>query len=325
MSLRAAIIGPGRSNQGTGPYIARTLSQNGVEIIGLLSSGIESANAASKDLQANYSINARAYSSLDELLENDSINILVISSPIASHLHYLQAGLDANCHIFCEKPLWWPSKQVKSDEDVINLTEKTTKLVKRFREQNLILQLNTQWPYTLPTYYEIYPATEKYKTKDIENFDMWFSPQSMDEQMIIDAAPHLLSMLYAIVGAGRIENITPIHGENAEQELTIIFDFLHAFGEIQVSLNLQASETTPKPAAYAINGNRVDRHVELSNYLISLCALNKQVPIVDPLVCSIRNFISTIHSKSAPDETALIDGISHLGQIYQAVVTTTHT
>jgi len=322
MTLRAAIIGPGRSQQGTGPYIARTLSQNGVEIVALLSSSLNSAKAAAQDLLEKYSINAEAYSSLDELLENNEINILVISSPISTHQNYLHAALQANCHVFCEKPLWWPSNEVKNDKDIIRLTEETTALVKGFREQNLILQLNTQWPFTLPTYYEMYPAAEKDQTKDIENFDMWLAPQSMDKSMIIDAAPHLLSMLYAIVGAGRIENIQSSPGKIVEKELSIKFDYLHAFGKIHVSLNLNASDAFPKPAAYAINGKRVDRHVEVSNYLISLCASNKQAPIVDPLVCSIRNFISTIHSKSSPDETSLIDGMAHLAQIYQTVTTT---
>ncbi len=322
MTLHAAIIGPGRSNQGTGPYIARTLNQNGVEIAGLLSSSLNSAKAAAQDLLERYSINAEVYSSLDELLGNDAINTLVISSPINSHEAYLQAAIEANCHVFCEKPLWWPNNNVANDIDVTSLIEKTTTLVKRFREQNLVLQLNTQWPFTLPTYYEIFPAAEKYQTKEIKNFAMWLAPQSIDKDMIIDAGPHLLSMLYAIVGAGRIENIQSLTGVAAGKELAIEFDYLHAFGETQVSLNLHASDAFPKPAAYAINDNRVDRHVDVSNYLISLCALNKQVPIVDPLVCSIRNFISTIHSKSSPDETSLIDGMSHLAQIYQAVTTT---
>lgn len=321
MSLSAAIIGPGRSNQGTGPYIARILDQQGIEIVGLLSSSMDSATAAANSLQTNCAISCKAYSCLDELLKNNSIDILVISSPIASHFKYLEAGLEANCHIFCEKPLWWPSKIV-SNEDVLSLADKTTQLIKSFQQQGLIVQLNTQWPFTLPTYYEIYPAAEKYNTADIESFAMWLSPQSMGEYMIIDAAPHLLSMLYAIVGAGRIENIRSTSTQTAIKELTIEFDYIHAFGETSVSLYLQSSDAITKPAAYAINGNRVDRHVETSNYLISLCSLNKQVPIVDPLVCSIRNFISTIHSKSSPDETALIDGMSHLAQIYQTVTTT---
>ena len=75
----------------------------------------------------------------------------------------------------------------------------------------------------------------------------------------------------------------------------------------------------PKPAAYAINGKRVDRHVELANYLISLRTFDKQLPVVDPLVCSVKNFLGSIYSKSSLDETALIDGMTHLAQIYQAI------
>ena len=102
--------------------------------------------------------------------------------------------------------------------------------------------------------------------------------------------------------------------------IAITFDYLHAMGDTMVSINLNSSDALPKPAAYAINGKRVDRHVELSNYLISLQTSEIQVPVMDPLECSIKNFICSIYSKASSDETTLIDGMSHLAQIYQAVI-----
>ena len=93
-------------------------------------------------------------------------------------------------------------------------------------------------------------------------------------------------------------------------------------GDTRVSISLVASDTFPKPAAYAVNGLRVDRHVELPDYLISLRTTDNQLPVVDPLECSIKNFISTIHSKASSDEVAIIDGMTHLAQIYQEVTQT---
>ena len=122
------------------------------------------------------------------------------------------------------------------------------------------------------------------------------------------------------VGNGKINNIeSNYHETNDDQDLQIDFDYLYALGDTRVSILLTSSNTFPKPAAYAINGQRADRHVELPNYLISLRSAEHQLPVEDPLVCSIKNFISTIHSKASSDEVALIDGITHLAQIYQVV------
>ena len=320
MSLNAAIIGPGRSNQGTGPYIAKTFHELGVTIRGVVSSSLESATTGAKDLLKNHAINCPAYSSLHELLKNNPVDIIAICSPSLAHRQYLQLGIQAGCHIFCEKPLWWPASDVATEWDVRQITAQTTKFVTLCKNKNLVLQLNTQWPFTLPAYYEIFPPTEK-AWPTIETFSMWLTPQNTNKEMIVDAAPHLLSMLYAMVGAGRIEKIetTCKKDDGAYRSMEIEFNYLHASGETRVSLALAPSDVMPKPAAYAINNQPVNRHVEISNYLISLQTSAVQNPIADPLVCSIKNFLSAIHTKSSPDEVALIDGMTHLAQIYRTI------
>ena len=320
MSLNVAVIGPGRSKQGTGPYIARTFHEQGACISGMTSSSLESATNAVKELKTEFGIATHAYTNLHELLEKKPIDIIAICSPSASHHQYLKVAVKAGCHIFCEKPLWWPSTGIKTETDIQHITTETTQLVDLCKTQNAVLQLNTQWPFTLPTYYEIFPEGNQ-TTEPIESFAMWLSPQSADRTMIIDAVPHLLSMLYALVGAGRIQNIESNYlSIKSNDEINIEFDYLHATGDTKVSLSLISTATMPKPAAYAINGKRVDRHVEPTNYLLSLHSSDKQLPMVDPLECSIKNFLSSIHSKSSLDETALIDSMTHLAQIYQAVI-----
>lgn len=319
MPLSAAIIGPGRSKQGTGPYIARTFQELGVKISGVVSSSLASALSSTKQLKNDYAIDCPPYASLDELLKNQATDIVAICSPSGSHHPYLYTAITAGCHIFCEKPFWWPTEAVKTPTDVQNIIAETTKLVALSKAQNVVLQLNTQWPFTLPTYYEIFPQQDQI-LRPIETFEMWLSPQSSDKTMIIDAAPHLLSMLYALVGSGRIQNIkSNFQAAQLNKEIKFEFDYLHAFGDTKVALILCSSKTGPKPAAYAINHRRVDRHIELTNYLLSLHSVDKQLPVADPLVCSIKNFLSSIHAKASPDEVALIDGMSHLAQIYQAV------
>lgn len=47
----------------------------------------------------------RNFETLDQLLEETRPDILSIATPPAHHLDIARAGLEAGCHIFCEKPL----------------------------------------------------------------------------------------------------------------------------------------------------------------------------------------------------------------------------
>ena len=320
MTLNVAIIGPGRSKQGTGPYIANQFQKNGAEITALISSTLQSAKTSAEYLKSNFGIDCQVYANLDEALNKDTIDVVVISPPLQFHRQYLKSAIQAGCHIFCEKPLWWPELDITDEINVQTIQDETAEIVKLCNLHNVILQLNTQWPFTLPAYYEIYPQLKAH-AETINSFSMWLSPQSTDHTMIIDSTPHLLSMLYAIAGSGRIQNVESNYKSNKTiQKLEINFDYLHATGDIKVNFTLAPTKSVPKPAAYAINNNRVDRHVELGNYLISLCSSDNQLTIVDPLVCSVRNFLSSIYSKVSSDDAAITDGMEHLAQIYQVII-----
>lgn len=314
-----AVVGPARSLQGTGPYITRAFHQLGCNIRAVVSSSLQSTTAAADHLQKEYGISCRAFAGIEELLEDVPVDIVAICSPPTTHHQYLEAALDAGCHIFCEKPLWWPEQGVRTPECARDLVNETLHLVQRARKGNVNLQLNTQWVYTLPGFYTLHPQQSP-ASQSIETFSMWLSPQSTGKQMIIDGVPHALSMLYAIFGAGRIQELRyDSPGDNPDQDLHILFDYLHATGDCTVSLGLSSTDVLPKPAAYALNQQRVDRHVELPDYLISLRSSGKQVPIVDPLMCSVKNFLGSIYSGCGVDETALVDGMEHLSQVYLAI------
>ncbi len=319
MPFKIAVVGPARSRQGTGPYVARAFHQLGCDIRAVISSSLSSATRAATHLEKGYDISCRAFAGMEEALKAVPIDIVAICSPPSTHYRYLEAATNAGCHVFCEKPLWWPDEEMQTARCAQRLGNDTLHLVKRARKNNLTLQLNTQWVFTLPGFYALHPQPNP-GPQTIETFSMWLSPQSTGKDMIIDAVPHALSMLYALFGAGRIQDVRCDSPSNdPDRDLQIVFDYLHATGDCTVSLGLNSTDAQPKPAAYAINQQRVDRHVELPDYLISLRSSDKQVPIVDPLMCSVKNFLGSIYSGCGVDETALIDGMEHLVQIYQAI------
>ena len=45
-----------------------------------------------------------AFGSLDELLENGSLDVLVVATPPNSHAELCLRALDAGAHVLCEKP-----------------------------------------------------------------------------------------------------------------------------------------------------------------------------------------------------------------------------
>ena len=198
---------------------------------------------------------------------------------------------------------------MRTPECAQRLSNDVLRLVERARESNITLQLNTQWVFTLPGFYTLYPQQNP-DPRTIKTFSMWLSPQSTGKDMIIDAAPHALSMLYALFGAGRIEDIRcDSPSDEPGRDLQIVFDYLHATGDCTVSLGLNSTDVLPKPAAYAINQQRADRHVELPDYLISLRSSDKQVPIVDPLMCSVKTFgLYTFRMQCRRDCTDRRDG-----------------
>ena len=319
MPFNIAVVGPGRSRQGTGPYIARAFHQLGCKICAVVSSSLSSAVDSAAHLEQHYGIKCRPFSSIEEVLEAIPIDVVVICSPPTTHYHYLKTAVETGCHVFCEKPFWWPEGGIQTPESLQRISDDTLHLAQQANKNNIILQLNTQWMFTLPGYYALYPQQTR-TAGAVETFSMWLSPQSMGKDMIIDAAPHLLSMLYALLGAGRIQDLChDSPSNNPDQDLQLTFNYLHAGSDCEVRLTLNSTDVLPKPAAYAINRLRVDRHVELPDYLISLRAPDKQLPIVDPLVSSAKNFLGSIHSGCSSDETALIDGMAHLSQIYQAI------
>ena len=218
-----------------------------------------------------------------------------------------------------KKPFWWPEGGIQTPESLQRVSDDTLHLVQQANKNNIILQLNTQWVFTLPGYYALYPQQTR-AAGAVETFSMWLSPQSMGKDMIIDAAPHLLSMLYALLGAGRIQDLChDSPSNNPDQDLRIAFNYLHAGSDCEVRLILNSDRCLPNRGLCEFNRPHRQQAVRLPDYLIIIAGTYKQLPIVDPLVSSAKNFLGSIHSGCSSDETALIDGMAHLSQIYQAI------
>src|SRR5579884_2990954 len=92
----AAVIGGGF----IGPVHVEALRRIGVEVVGLLGSSPDRAEATARRLGIG-----RVYRDLDELLADDRAGVVHVASPNAHHFEQARRLLESGRHVICEKPL----------------------------------------------------------------------------------------------------------------------------------------------------------------------------------------------------------------------------
>ncbi len=311
MAYNICIIGAARRVQGTGPFIARYFAHLGHPITGIVGTSETSAREAQLSLLNTYDINTQAYTSFESLCADHNPDIVVISSPADTHLSYLIKALSAGCHVFCEKPLWWPEVKAKP----VNRKEylgQIDQVIELAQDNQRLLHLNTQWPYTLKDFNRLYPNAMV--NQPLQSLAMHLSPQSDGVNMLIDGASHGLSMLYQLAGKGDIDSVRMTKETG---RLLVQFDFHHTYGTTRTSLGFTRSNETPKAASYQINGCLVKRLITLPGYQIKLQSDQQTIAIQDPLGLSIDDFLAGVDAELKTDELALKQGASHLYQLIE--------
>ena len=95
-SIGAAVIGTGF----IGTVHVEALRRIGVNVLGVLGSTAERGAARAEALGV-----PKAYASLDDLLADDRVQVVHVTSPNDLHLSQTEAALRAGKHVVCEKPL----------------------------------------------------------------------------------------------------------------------------------------------------------------------------------------------------------------------------
>lgn len=95
-SFNVAIVGTGFM----GPSHTEALRRLGINVAGILGSSAEKSQAAATDLGI-----LKAYATYDELLADDQIHAVHITSPNRYHFEQASQALKAGKHVHCEKPL----------------------------------------------------------------------------------------------------------------------------------------------------------------------------------------------------------------------------
>ncbi len=296
---RIALVGARRVRQGLGPFVARDLQAEGVEVRGVLGSSADSAADAARELAQRFGVEARPYASLEALLAKETIDALAILSPPETHERYLTAALEAGLHVLCEKPLVWGGP---------GFARRGLALVEGFRAGGLLLAENCQWPEVLGAYRALHPDG---RGRPPGRFAMLLAPAERGVDALRDSLSHPLSLLQVLCPDpdARVEGIRFERAGPAAGTLRVRFDFRAGTALVRCTVDLLADAQVPRPAALEIDGRRAERRIHLPDYRMELADGGRAVPLPDPLSRHLAVFAASLRATlagAAPPDPAPI-------------------
>jgi predicted dehydrogenase len=112
-NLKAAVVGTGFM----GTTHAEALHRLGIDVVGILGSSPSKSHSAAEEERI-----PKGYETYDDLLADEEVQVVHITTP--NHLHFAQAkaALEAGKHVLCEKPLAMTSEET---EALVTLIENT--------------------------------------------------------------------------------------------------------------------------------------------------------------------------------------------------------
>jgi len=284
--IRVLIVGAGRNRNGIGEYIGKYLHRNKAQVVAVLGTTQETSLRAASALE-RYGITSIPYSNFDEGVDRERPDALVIASPASTHYDYLARGLESGLHIFCEKPFIWSVAG--------NLEKAVSHVLDRAREKQLVLAMNSQLPFALNDYEKLCGKVER---RESNRFYAAMSPFASGAEMIPDAMPHVLSLLYAVFGEGKVRNVR--FESTTPRNMKIEFQFVGPSRICDTQVELTSQEKQPRHFRFGWNGKVVSRSVDLANYDIYFNHEGQRLKIQDPLEASVINFIEAVERKVEP-------------------------
>ncbi len=291
--MKVSILGPGRNRSGIGEYIGKYFHRNGAEVTCVLGRTAETTQKASLNLE-KHQIKSNPYTDFYEMMEKERPNTVVIASPSSTHHDYLVKCVGLGLNIFCEKPFVTPGLD--------DMKGRVEEILKKAKEKRLTVAMNSQWPFALKYYKKI---CGEIGIKKSNRFCITLSPSTSGREMISEAVPHALSLLYAALGEGEIGSLK--FDSPKEEEMTIKFKYLFGRKGCEVLIKLVKKEEQPREFQFGFNDKIVKRSLNLKNYDIYFNYGKRKWKIPDPLNLSVRDFIKAVEKGGEP-----LIGSSHI-------------
>ena len=284
--MEISIIGAGRTRSGIGEYIGKYFHKYGGKVTSVLGTTDKTSLQSSLALR-KYGIEAHPYIDFNEMVKIEKPDAAVIASPSSTHYEYLLKCIDSGLHIFCEKPFIW--------NDAMDPRKMVEGIFGKACEKKLTIAMNSQWPFSV----ELYEAIcGKIVIQKSNTFFIGMSPPLPGREMIRESVPHALSLLYCLLGIGRIEDLN--FETNGEREMSIRFGYQSETQACDVFIQLRFQETPPRPFSFGLNDRIVFRSLDLENYEIFFNFGGRKMRIIDPLELSVKNFMEAVEKGEEP-------------------------
>lgn len=312
--LTVAVIGARRVRQGTGPYLALQAARAGAQVAGVLGTRATTARKA-VDWLAEQGLETTAYVDHERMLDELQPDLLIIASPLGTHRAWLQAALDSETHVYCEKPLVSAPAAVALD------------FLERFAAANLLIAENCQWPEVLPTYRKLHPD---FDLSTATRFRMLMAPPMRGLARWHEVLSHPLSLIQeAAPGPADLEDIVFHEPSPDVIDTRLSFTYRTLDRAVACEIMLEDMERFPRPAEFAFDDHLCRRVVREEDYAISFVdgRGNPPVPCPDPQESALRRFLHRVLANrtdmAAPLDESLVRRqflLEHLLETYRESV-----
>ena len=219
--LRVAVAGA----NGIGKHHAKWFDQAGAQVVGFLGSNEQSITATSQVLREVFPFSGRGYWDLDQMLAEETPDILDVCLPNEAHFDCVQRALKQGCHVLCEKPMVWDPQGASQAQ--------AQTLVDLARRCDRHLGICTQYAAATPQYLQLYESARG-SLANIETFYAEMETVARGrrrtaEEIWVDMGPHPLSVLLAWIPDDVIEPAS-LQVEMVDGETRARFDFVDSKG-----------------------------------------------------------------------------------------------
>jgi hypothetical protein len=309
--IRGGMVGAGRSRNGLGPFLASHFEAAGGEVVAIAGRDQARAAHAAAALATRLGHPVRAHGSLAGLLAEE-LDGLIIAAPGPVHLPALQAALGAGVPVLCEKPLVGRRQG-----------DRVEALVEGFAARRLLLMENCQWPLVLDAWRQLFPAAAAAAAGPVGELAMRLSPMVPGPEMLEDSLSHLLSVAQELFEVDASTRISALHfaGRSGDDGLVCSFVLTTRAHALACRLELKACAEQPRPAWLAIDGNRMDRQIDLADYRISFCSGTRTVSVGDPAAALVYRFAQAIREPHDHERIRIeSERVRHRARIYHFIL-----
>lgn len=281
-AARLGLVGPGRRRNGLGPFLARHAEAAGARLVAVAGRDRERTEADAAELGRVLGHPVQARASVTELVQGESLDGLIVASPIGAHLEALRVAAAAGLPTLCEKPLVAPEQTPEVDG-----------LLGAFAAHGVRLVEHCQLPCVLVAFEVLHgrPA------RPPGVLELGISPSVCGRDMLLECLSHLLSLVQELAPVGEATVVADAsfstrdpEAEHMEVELRLGDP---AF-EMRARLVMRRCVEQPRPAWVAVDGARMDREIDMRNYSISFRSGARRVSVEDPSAVLVGRFVDAI-------------------------------